>query len=594
MLDRRRTATRIARVARRTVATLVALAVVGGVTLATTSSGPALAAPLTISSAAVSHHSFQLSWASVNRARGYVVTVATDPEFTHVAWRSGRTPSTSTVATGPWIDESTTYYTRVNAVSGPNVSVASSTSVLRTTWQPPGAAGKPKATRVDTAGFAVSWAPAARAEQYRTIVASDSAFTKDVQEATVDEPALSAKVRDGRTYFVRVTPVRKGLTATPVVARVRTPLKKLGSPGRTFAEPLSPSSLRVAWPAAKNATGYTVQLLRKPGEKPRYTTTTPKPNVVIEKLNLAKRGLGAVFYVKVNATRFGQTWTTTRTVASTLLPGRTSGKTSFTAKVSSYNLLKPTETDAGKRSWVRRYSAASTALRGLDLVGLQETPWKKFGGKRPVLQVAKKAKLSLARHPGTKKPCTTKSEPILYRKSRFTVLSCGFDRLDTKGMGAKKWSTWAVLREKASGRKVLVVNAHLLAYLGASSSSPRTQAMRVTQARRLQAAISRHNRAKHPVILVGDLNTYPNRASVTPIDVLARSGYVSAELVAVKRIGTEFASFHGFSARRLSGRHLDHVMVDQRSRVLTYEVRHTNVKRAPSDHFQIIAKIAVH
>jgi hypothetical protein len=35
-------------------------------------------------------------------------------------------------------------------------------------------------------------------------------------------------------------------------------------------------------------------------------------------------------------------------------------------------------------------------------------------------------------------------------------------------------------------------------------------------------------------------------------------------------------------------------MVDQRSRVLTYEVRHTNVKRAPSDHFQIIAKIAVH
>jgi len=594
MPDRHRTAARIARVARRAVATLVAVGVVGVVAFATTSPGPALAAPLTLSAAAVSHHSFQVSWAAVDRARAYVVTLATDPDFAHVAFRSGRTTSTSLVASGGWVQEDTTYYARINAVADANVSLPSPALVLRTTWQPPGAAGTPQPTKVDTSGFTVSWKAAPRAEQYRVVVASDRALTKDVQESTTVEPTAQVRVRDGRRYFVKVTPVRKGLTAPQALAQVAVPLKKLGQPGRTFAEPLSSSSLRVAWPAAKNATAYTVQLLRHPGEKARYSTTTPEPSVLIAKLNPAKHGLGAVFYVKVRATRYGKAWSSTRTVAATMLPGSTTHKTSFTAKVSSYNLLKPSKTDAEKRSWERRYAAAARALRGMDIAGLQETPWHKFDGKRPVVQVAKTAKLSVARHPGTKKPCTPNSEPILYRKSRFTVLRCGYDRLDTKGQGAKKWSTWAVLREKSSGRKVLVVNAHLLAYSSSSSTSPRPQAMRVTQARRLEASIARHNRGHYPVIVTGDLNTYPNRASVTPIDVLARGGYASAELVAAKRTGAEFASFHGFAVSRLNGKHLDHVLVDRKSQVLTYEVRHTNVKRAPSDHFQIVTNIAVH
>ncbi|MDM7831000.1 endonuclease/exonuclease/phosphatase family protein [Cellulomonas edaphi] len=593
MSQRHSPAARIARIARRAVATLVAVVVLATVAVVTTSFRPTLPGPGSASAGGVSHDSFQLSWAGVERAAGYRVTVALDPAFERVVWRKARTTSTSLVVDGAPVAEHTTYYARVNALDeGRNVSLASPTVSLRTPWAPPGAAGKPKVTRKDTSGFAVAWRPGALAEEYRTVVASDAGFTKDVQESTVDKPALSVKVRDGRRYYVRVTPVRKGLTARAVTTTVVTPLKRLGAPGRVFAEPLSSSSLRVAWPKATNATGYTVQLLRRPGAKPTWTTTTAQPSALIEHLVPAKHRLRPVFYVKVVANRYDLRTSSSRTVAATLLPGSTKRATSFRARVSSYNLLKPTETDAERRSWKRRYAAASKALRGMDLVGLQETPWKALGGKRPVLQVAKKAGLALARHPRTKKPCTTQSEPILYRAARFTVVRCGFQKLDTTG--PKKWATWAVLRERASGRKVLVVNAHLLAYLDSSSTSHKVQAQRVRQARRLEATIARHNRAHLPVIVVGDLNSYPNRAEVTPLDVLARAGLVSAELVAAKRFGAEFASFHGFSASRLTGRHLDHVLVDRQSDVLTYRVRHTDVRRAPSDHFQIVTTIAVH
>lgn len=587
-----RARSRAARVGRRLVAVVVALAVVGAVALATSSAAPALATPATVRTGAVDHHSFELAWAPVAKATGYTVAVATDPAFAHVVWRWGPTTQTALDVHGPGIDEDTTYYARVSAVADRNVSLPTSTVSVRTPWQPPGKPGEPAATHVDTDGFTVAWAPAARAEQYVTFVATDPDFTENVQEKTVTDTDLSVRVRDGRAYYVKVTPLRKGLTAATVTATVRTPLKKLGTPGRLFAEPLSSSSLRVAWPAAKNATGYTVQLLRKPGSRPSWTTTTTRPSALIEGLKPARSKLGPVFYVRVVANRYGQRHSSSKTVASTLLPGSTRRATSFTAKVSSYNLLKPSETDAEHRSWERRYAAAARSLRGLDLVGLQETPWKKTDGKRPVLRVATKAHLALARHPGSKKPCTSASEPILYKKSRFTVLDCG--RKELADRGPKKWVTWALVRERSSGRKVFVANVHLLAYLDASSTSPATQRVRVQQAQRLMRTIAARNTTRSPVILVGDLNTYPNRAAVTPIDVLARKGLVSAELVAAKRIGAEFASFHGFAASRLSGHHFDHVLVDRQSEVLTYRVRHTDTSRAPSDHFQILATVAVH
>jgi len=587
-----RARSRAARLGRRLVATVVALGLVGTVAVATSSAGPALATPATIAAGAVSHHSFDLAWAPVKKAAGYRVEVAADPQFAHVVWRWGPTRQTSMSVHGPGIDEDSTYYARVSAVADQNVSLPTAVVSVHTPWQPPGKPGEPRATKVSTSGFTVQWAPAARAERYVAFVATDPDFTENVQEKTVTDTSLSVKVRDGRRYYVKVTPLRKGLTAATVGTTLTTPLKKLGKPGRVFAEPLSSSSLRVAWPAATNATGYTVQLLRKPGAKPSWTTTTTKPSAMIEGLKPSKAQLRPVFYVKVVANRYGLRHTSSKTVASTLLPGSTKRATSFTAQVSSYNLLKPSETDAEHRSWEKRYAAAAKSLRGLDLVGLQETPWNTTDGKRPVLRVAAKAHLALARHPGSKKPCTTSSEPILYKKSRFTVLDCGRKQLADKG--PKKWVTWALVREKASGRKVFVANAHLLAYLEASSAEPKVQRMRVQQAEQLTRTIAKHNTTRSPVILVGDLNTYPNRAAVTPIDVLARNGLVSAELVAAKRVGAEFASFHGFAAGRRSGHHFDHVIVDRQSEVLTYRVRHTNTRRAPSDHFQIVATVAVH
>jgi len=580
------------RIVLRLLAVAVALVVMGFVVATTSSATHPLGTSTSLRTSDVSHHSFRVAWAPVEKARGYVVTVATDKAFTHVAWRSQRLSGTSvTVKKG--IDEHTRYHVRVVAVSGPNRGLPSASVSARTTWQAPGDTSRPQVRRVDTAGFTVAWPASARAEYYAVQVATDQKFTKLVKTAVVDKPTLTAAVRDGQTYFVRVVPQRHGLSAPAVVGSVTTPLKVLGKVGKPFAEPVSTDSMTVRWPAATNASGYTIALMKTPKSKATWTTTSTKAQATLTGVNRKKAGLGAVFYLKVVATRYGQTHTTSKAIATTLLPGKTSKKASFTAKVSSYNLLKPSETDAEHRSWEKRYTVAAKALRGLDIVGLQETPWKKFDGARPVVKVAKVAKLSVARHLKSSKPCTTTSEPILYRKSKFTVVACGVQKVSTGN--PKRYASWATLKEKRSGRLVFVTNAHLVAYAGAESSrDPRVQKLRANEAKKLLSSIKKHNKHHAPVIVLGDLNSYANRAAVTPIDVLAKGGFVSAEMVAPTRLDADVSSFHGFSAPASSGRHLDHVLVDSRSSVLRYAVRATDAKKAPSDHFQIVASVRVH
>ncbi|WP_029287177.1 endonuclease/exonuclease/phosphatase family protein [Cellulomonas sp. HZM] len=584
----RRRRGRFARLVARVVASIAAVVAMSVCVVLLTTPTPPLPAPSAPGAIAVSHHSFGLTWTAVPGATSYRVRVATDPAMSRVVWQAPAVSGTLAVVAGPHVYEHTDYYASVQAVAGSNVSTASEAAHVQTGWQSPGPVTGTTTDHVDVTGFTLHWSAAPLADRYLvTVRAGDEVVT----EQMVRGLSLRVAARDGRAYTATVLPARRTLTGPAGSAKVTTPVKKVGKPGKPFVEPVSTSSLDVRWGAATDATGYSVQLLATPKGKPVATATSSKPEVTLQHVDRAK--LGSVFWVRITSNRFGLSTARSKPVPTTLLPGTPGRSRSFTATFASYNLLKPSETDAEKRSWQKRYAVAGAALRGVDVAGLQETPWKKFNGKRPVQVVAKKAGLVVAKHPHSSKPCTTTSEPILYRASKFTVVHCGVDQLATKG--PKRYASWALLKERESGRTVLVTSAHLVAYAGTSSSrTPAVQKQRAVQAKRLVKAIAKHNAHESPVVVLGDLNTYPNRATVTPLDVLASAGYAPSEMTAPQRTDAQYASFHGFQTARTTGQHFDQVIVDGRSVVEAYAVKVTDPARAPSDHFQVRAKIAVH
>lgn len=590
----RRRCPRALRVAVR-VAVLLALAVAVGL-LVRADAVTRLPAPGGLGATRVAYDGFDVAWAPAAHADGYLVRVARDPQLADVVW-SGRVDGPGAhVGAGPdgagSIREGSDLFVSVAPVRAGVVGATTPVLFVHTPLQAPATPGRPT-LRGDTAGITVTWPRAARASGYVVTVARDARL-KDVVEASavVHGTRYRLAVRDGATYHVTVRPYRGTIpgSATAVHA-VTTPLKKVGRPGRPVVRALSATSATVSWEPAANATRYTVHVGRVDGAPGRTVATTTRSSVTLRGLHPGKLGVKDIFSVRVTADRYGRGARTSPARVTSLLAGTPRGKVAFTTTVATYNLLKTQKKDAEGRSWKQRFTASGKQLRGVGIAGLQEVAWVTTGGKRPALVVAKAAGLTVARHPKSARPCTATSQPVLYAKKTFTVTRCGAAQVSRSG--PKRFATWVELKHRGSGQKVLVVNAHLVAYDGdRSTTDPKVQRERAGQAKRVVALIRKHVRHGEPVIVTGDLNTFPGRFSTTPLDVLAAAGWTSADLTA--GTATDVASYHGFSAPMAAGHSFDHVLVDRHAVATSYRVHVVDPARAPSDHYEVSARVQVH
>ncbi|MDM7854680.1 endonuclease/exonuclease/phosphatase family protein [Cellulomonas alba] len=545
--------------------------------------------PVAVSS--VGWRSFHVDWARPEGAASTRIAVATDPLMRHVVWSERSAAARPHAYVDRGLTEGTEYFLQVTPSNGKRVGDPTPVRELRTGWRLPGYLDAVHVGQVGTGGFSLSWARPTDASSYRVVASAHPDLSQPFLDDVVWETSTRvAAPRDGARYYVSVLPLRGSHESAPTTASVTLPVKHVAAVRAPVAQPRSDGTFDVRWPQVANATGYTVSLASSQHGRAVWTS---KPTAAASMRTPAgvARSLRGIVWVRVTASRFGRVPRTSGSVATARVQGAVTGRPRLTIKVASYNLLGPQYRAHGGESWRTRFAAEGRALRGFDVAGVQEAP-RTFHGGSPQQVVARHARLTIARHPSSHRDCAAGSTPILYRASRFQLTACGSTRVSDTRRDQPRYVTWAVLRDKATHRSVLVADTHLTAHLEGAGSRA-AAAERLRQARRVAAVIRRHNPHHLPVVLVGDLNSYLGSAPATPVGVFAQAGLADGELTADRLVGTRWNSYHGFHATKARGHHLDHVLTSSGTRVVSLEVRRTNERHAPSDHHRVSAVIAI-
>ncbi len=177
--------------------------------------------PVVSAATQVTAAGFTANWGAVSTATGYLLDVATDIGFTSFVPGYSNLPVSGTSRALAGLTSASTYYYRLRAVNGSDVSAYSSTMMAATVPQAPTANA---AGSVDGSSFVASWSSSAGATGYRLDVATDYGFTAFVpgyQDLTV--PGISQTVSglaSATTYYYRVRAV--GPTGTSANSNIIT------------------------------------------------------------------------------------------------------------------------------------------------------------------------------------------------------------------------------------------------------------------------------------------------------------------------------------------------------------------------------------
>jgi hypothetical protein len=179
---------------------------------------PQLAAPQLNDAADVSSTGFTISWSQVNNADGYLLDIATDEAFTEKVEGYDKKEIDGLTETLEDLEPATTYYFRVYATKGNQVSPASAVKSVTTD----AAIAAPElndAEDITTTGFTISWTEVEEAEGYLLDIATDEDFNNKVDGYDKKEiDGLTEMVEDlepGTTYYVRVYAVQGELESLP-------------------------------------------------------------------------------------------------------------------------------------------------------------------------------------------------------------------------------------------------------------------------------------------------------------------------------------------------------------------------------------------
>jgi endonuclease/exonuclease/phosphatase family metal-dependent hydrolase len=225
--------------------------------------------------------------------------------------------------------------------------------------------------------------------------------------------------------------------------------------------------------------------------------------------------------------------------------------------------------------WAGRRAAVVSTIRKekLDVIGIQEASqgWLKDSRGRQLKlsqfedlqrRLGKPWKLTNSR----RNNCVNSTTPtrcrykyqgasqgtrILYNSARVQLVASGSKLLPSKNAANARYLAWAILRQRSTGKKFFFANSHL-------EPAKNAYALRKKEAQVAVQTIRAHNKAKLPVISVGDWNSSrfadPTNA---PYDVYIKAGYRdplggkanSTRAVrpsASRRVSTWLNSYNGF------------------------------------------------
>ena len=183
--------------------------------------------------------------------------------------------------------------------------------------------------------------------------------------------------------------------------------------------------------------------------------------------------------------------------------------------------------------------------------------------------------------------------PLAFRRDRFDAVESGtFWLSPTPTKPGKAWdaayariATWAMLRERGSGRRLAVLNTHF-DHVGTEARA-NSAAMIADWARKRSAG-------GEPVVVMGDFNTPPSSGSIRLLADPARSGLRLAQAISASPPYGPRGTFNAFKIDADAAEPIDHVLVSDQFEVLgVATVTQHWGGRLPSDHYPVVADLTL-
>lgn len=260
----------------------------------------------------------------------------------------------------------------------------------------------------------------------------------------------------------------------------------------------------------------------------------------------------------------------------------------LTLNVMSFNIRLDHAGDS-INNWKYRKDVAAKMVKdnNIDILGAQEVLFNQFNDLKE--RLPEYTAIGVGRDDGKE---AGEYSPIFYKKDKFAEVEAGnFWLSETPDIaGSKGWdasyvrvATWAILKDKKSANKFLVINTHL---------DNDGLLARIEGGNLLLAKIEQLGKDM-PVILTGDFNDTPDSETIKNITNTNKPKYLqSSKAIATKVSGTDW-TFHDFGRLPENERPcLDYIFVSNRVSVSDFTVLPETIDGVfVSDHKAVMASI---
>ena len=250
--------------------------------------------------------------------------------------------------------------------------------------------------------------------------------------------------------------------------------------------------------------------------------------------------------------------------------------------VATYNLRFDNPQD-GKNVWPQRRDAVRALVRyhDFDLWGTQEALANQLEDLDALTEYAR---VGVGRDDGKH---AGEHSAIFYRRARFALEEHGdFWLSATPEKPSKSWdshccnriASWARLREIASGKQFVVLNAHF----------DHEGEVARRESARLMLARGRTLAGQLPLIILGDFNSTPDSEAYA----IVSAGLRDARSISQSAPYGPQATFNAFDIDKPAEARIDYIFLSPQWQVLRYATLTDSVEaRFPSDHFPVLARL---
>jgi len=443
----------------------------------------------------------------------------------------------------------------------------------------------------------ISW-QGTSTDAYTVTIDDDADFTSPQQLDAVGTTATAQGLKPDTTYYVRVSTPDGEKTQTLSTSFNTAPLSNAVAAPKLSLDVSTSNQVAASWKTmADSGAKFQVQLSNNKKLSKPVSKTIAEPSYAFEDL-----APNTTYYARVRALGTDgaaiSDWSDVETA-------KTLNTTPLTVATFNVGCYKCTTKSLPK--WETRRDAVATRINteAPDVLGIEELSQSKLKGAGGLKQyqdlmnrLDKKYMITSCGTSRSASICkTARNETgVIYNSDTVEALDTGFVALPKASGHITRYMSWALLREKSTGKEFLFGVAHL-------EPAAKFASVRAKQAATVASVLKQHGLGSGlPTFMVGDFNSHADAAPYRTMinaglnDPLGRKA--GAQRTAETRIHTNYNSFNWYKRNppHSSGTAIDFIFTTQ-MRVSQYETvvklgsNGKVVGTIPSDHNMVRAVV---